>query len=99
MALQYGIYSYWSQTYWGGMVAALGGALVFGAARRHAKHCACREMPETIAREIRKRGYAKARSPYDLGKRAVIIGSVDAAADLSTNARHFIGFGKNRRTP
>jgi hypothetical protein len=34
MALQYGIYSYWSQTYWGGMVAALGGALVFGAARR-----------------------------------------------------------------
>jgi hypothetical protein len=34
MAVQIGIYSYWSQTYWGGMVAALGGALVFGACRR-----------------------------------------------------------------
>jgi len=34
MVVQYGVYSYWSQSYWGGMVAALGGALVFGAARR-----------------------------------------------------------------
>jgi hypothetical protein len=34
MALQLGIYSYWSQKYWGGMAAALGGALVFGAIRR-----------------------------------------------------------------
>lgn len=34
MVLQYGIFSYWSQSYWGGMVAALGGALFFGAARR-----------------------------------------------------------------
>lgn len=33
-AVQYGIYSYWSQAYWGGMIAALGGALTFGAARR-----------------------------------------------------------------
>lgn len=34
MALQYGIFSYWSQSYWGGMVAALGGSLFFGATRR-----------------------------------------------------------------
>jgi len=34
MVLHLGIYSYWSQTYWGGMVAALGGALFFGAIRR-----------------------------------------------------------------
>jgi hypothetical protein len=34
MAVQLGIYSYWSQTYWGGMAAALGGALFFGAVRR-----------------------------------------------------------------
>jgi hypothetical protein len=34
MALQYGIFSYWSQSYWGGMAAALGGALFFGAFRR-----------------------------------------------------------------
>jgi hypothetical protein len=32
--IQFGIFSYWSQTYWGGMVAALGGALFFGALRR-----------------------------------------------------------------
>lgn len=32
--LQYGALSYWSQAYWGGMVAALGGALFFGAIRR-----------------------------------------------------------------
>jgi hypothetical protein len=34
MVVQYGVFSYWSQSYWGGMVAALGGALAFGAARR-----------------------------------------------------------------
>lgn len=34
VVIQYGIYSYWSQTYWGGMAAVLGAALFFGALRR-----------------------------------------------------------------
>ena len=34
MLLQFGVFSYWSQSYWGGMVAALGGALYFGAIRQ-----------------------------------------------------------------
>jgi len=34
MMVQIGVYSYWSQAYWGGMVAALGGALFFGSVRR-----------------------------------------------------------------
>jgi len=34
MVVQYGVFSYWSQSYWGGMVAALGGAVAFGAIRR-----------------------------------------------------------------
>ena len=34
MVVQYGFFSYWSQSYWGGMLAALGGALAFGAVRR-----------------------------------------------------------------
>jgi hypothetical protein len=34
VVIQYGVFSYWSQTYWGGMVPALGGALALGAIRR-----------------------------------------------------------------
>lgn len=32
--IQYAVFSYWSQTFWGGMVPALGGALALGAFRR-----------------------------------------------------------------
>jgi hypothetical protein len=34
MMVQIGVFSYWSQAYWGGIAAALGGALFFGAIHR-----------------------------------------------------------------
>jgi hypothetical protein len=34
VVVTYGLYSYWSQTYWGGMATVLGAALFFGALRR-----------------------------------------------------------------
>lgn len=34
MVIQVGVFSYWSQSFWGGMMAALGAALCFGAIRR-----------------------------------------------------------------
>ena len=53
---------------------------------QHSKHCAYREVPEEIAHEIEKRQVAGA-----------IIGVVkDAARDLSTNPRHYRGFGKSK---
>ncbi len=34
MILKLGLFSYWSQSYWGGCIPTIGGALIFGAVRR-----------------------------------------------------------------
>jgi len=41
--LQFGVFTYWSQSYWGGCVAAMGGALVFGALPRILNHLRTRD--------------------------------------------------------
>jgi predicted DNA-binding protein len=38
----------------------------------------------------------KSGSAFDLAEEAGIIGTVDGAADLSTNRRYFKGFGKKK---
>jgi len=52
----------------------------------HSRNCARRDAPQEIALEIKKR-----KVP-----RAIIGVAKDAPTDLSTNPRHFKGFGKNK---
>jgi len=42
--LQFGVFTYWSQSYWGGAVAAFGGALVFGSLPRIFKYQRIRDV-------------------------------------------------------
>jgi hypothetical protein len=51
-ALRYGIVSYWSQSYWGGMVSGLGAALLFGGLR------ALVEAPRPAASVVSSAGLA-----------------------------------------